>query len=172
MKNPFSDLFSAMKLSIGNPSINNVDDAYKATGIIQKSDYEDLTKSIFSGLFQTDVYVSKAIVQEERQLVYGIVYEPNVVDTHGDYMTANEIAKAAHDYMVNSRKVDTQHNFIDGAGTLAESYIAPIDFVVGGQVISKGSWVLVTKASDEIWEGIKEGKYTGYSMAGTAEVHD
>jgi hypothetical protein len=167
--NPFSDLYKAMKLSIGNPSINNVDDAYKATGIIQKSDYEDLAKSIFSGLFQTDVYVRKAIVQEEKQLVYGIVYEPDVLDSQGDYMTAESIQKAAHAYMT-SLKVDTQHNFVEGAGTVVESYIAQSTFEIGEHVIKEGSWVLVTEATNEIWEGIKEGKYTGYSMAGTADT--
>lgn len=119
-----------------NPSINNVDDAYRATGTIQKSDYEDLTKSIFSGLFQSDVYVRKAIVQEEQQLVYGIVYEPDVLDSQGDYMTAESIQKAAHAFMT-SLKVDTQHNFVEGAGTVVESYIAQSTFEIGEHVIKK-----------------------------------
>ena len=51
-----------------------------------------------------------------------------------------------------------------------ESYVAPADFEVNGETIVKGSWVLVTKAGDEIWEQIKKGSITGYSMAGTAET--
>lgn len=41
---------------------------------------------------------------------------------------------------------------------------------MNGETIKKGSWVLVTKASEEVWEQIKKGEITGYSMAGTAET--
>ena len=47
---------------------------------------------------------------------------------------------------------------------------APSDFEMGDELIKKGSWVLVTKASDEIWEQIQKGDITGYSMAGTADI--
>lgn len=33
---------------------------------------------------------------DEKKLVYGIVYEPDTPDAHGDFMTAAEIEKAAH----------------------------------------------------------------------------
>ncbi|MBL2417079.1 hypothetical protein ELJ38_30440, partial [Klebsiella pneumoniae] len=36
--------------------------------------------------------------------------------------------------------------------------------------ITKGTWILVTKATDEIWKDIKDGKMTGYSLAGVAET--
>ena len=35
----------------------------------------------------------------KRKLVYGIVYEPEVKDTDGDYASADEIEKAAHDFL-------------------------------------------------------------------------
>ncbi|WYU49973.1 XkdF-like putative serine protease domain-containing protein [Bacillus sp. FSL K6-0047] len=113
----------------------------------------------------------KAITKEddEQQLVYGVVYEPDVVDSHGDYMTAEEIEKAAHYFMKEARNIDTQHDFESGVGEVVESYVAPADFTMGDTEIKKGSWVLVTKASDEIWEQIKKGDITGYSMAGLAE---
>ena len=41
------------------------------------------------------VYKSES---DEQKLVYGIVYEPDVPDAHGDYMTAEEIEKAAHGF--------------------------------------------------------------------------
>lgn len=34
--------------------------------------------------------------EEEKQLVTGVVYEPDVEDSHGDTMTAEEIEKAAY----------------------------------------------------------------------------
>lgn len=54
---------------------------------------------------------------------------------------------------------------------MVESYVAPEDFEMNGETIKKGSWVLVTKAS-EVWEQIKKDEITGYSMAGTAETSE
>ncbi|MDR7909395.1 XkdF-like putative serine protease domain-containing protein [Bacillus velezensis] len=119
--------------------------------------------------FQKEV---KVIAKEadEQKLVYGIVYEPDTVDAHGDFMTAAEIEKAAHGFLKDARQIDKQHDFHGGVGEVVESYVAPTDFEMNGETIKKGSWILVTKASDEVWEQIKKGEITGYSMAGTAET--
>ncbi|WP_235701236.1 XkdF-like putative serine protease domain-containing protein [Bacillus subtilis] len=119
--------------------------------------------------FQKEVKVL-AKEADEQKLVYGIVYEPDTVDAHGDFMTAAEIEKAAHGFLKDAREIDKQHDFQGGVGAVVESYVAPADFVINGELIKKGSWVLVTKASEEIWEEIKKGEITGYSMAGTAET--
>ncbi|WP_144500281.1 XkdF-like putative serine protease domain-containing protein [Bacillus pumilus] len=111
-----------------------------------------------------------AKADDAQRLVYGIVYEPHVEDAHGDYMTPAEIEKAAHGFLKDAREIDKQHDFQGGVGEVVESYIAPSDFEMGDEMIKKGSWVLVTKASDEIWEQIQKGEITGYSMAGTADI--
>ncbi|MCY7812847.1 XkdF-like putative serine protease domain-containing protein [Bacillus inaquosorum] len=119
--------------------------------------------------FQKEVKVLAKEAGEEK-LVYGIVYEPDTVDAHGDFMTATEIEKAAHGFLKDARQIDKQHDFHGGVGEVVESYVAPADFEMNGETIKKGSWVLVTKASEEVWEQIKKGEITGYSMAGTAET--
>ncbi len=43
---------------------------------------------------------------------------------------------------------------------------------IGETTITKGTWVLVTKATDEMWESIQKGDFTGYSLAGTAQVDE
>mgnify|MGYP001328631587 CR=1 FL=1 len=135
-----------------------------------------LTKSAGKPVFEKTVkLITKA--DDAEKLVYGVVYEPDVIDAHGDFMTAKEIEKAAHGFMQNLAKaqgevIDTQHDFNPGVGEVVESYVAPADFTVGEHTITKGSWVLVTKASDEIWEKIQKGEITGYSMAGTAEAEE
>lgn len=128
-----------------------------------------LTKSADKSdpVFETTVRtITKA--DDPQKLVYGVVYEPDVKDAHDDFMTADEIEKAAHGFMQNYQQIDKQHDFEAGAGTVVQSYIAPCDLDVG-ETIAKGSWVLVTKATDEIWESIQKGEFTGYSLAGTAE---
>lgn len=119
--------------------------------------------------FQKEVRIL-AKEADEQKLVYGIVYEPDTVDAHGDFMTAAEIEKAARGFLKDARQIDKQHDFQGGVGEVVESYVAPADFEMNGETIKKGSWVLVTKASEEVWEQIKKGEITGYSMAGTAET--
>ncbi|UAT31960.1 terminase [Bacillus badius] len=149
-----------------NANITHV--SYVDKGANQKQFF--FTKSDKQPDFQKEVKLFINKEEEEQQLVYGLVYEPDVEDSHGDFMTAAEIEKAAHGFMKDARNIDKQHDFNAGVGEVVESYIAPADFTIGEQTITKGSWVLVTKASDEIWEEIKKGAITGYSMAGTAET--
>jgi hypothetical protein len=154
-----------MGRELKNANITHI--SYVDKGANQKKFF--LTKSASAPVFQKDVkIITKA--DDEQQLVYGVVYEPEVEDAHGDSMTSDEIEKAAHKFLKDFRNIDTQHDFDAGAGELVESYIAPVDMDIDGEIITKGSWVIVTKATEEIWESIKKGEFTGYSMAGTAET--
>lgn len=155
-----------MPRELTNANITHV--SYVDKGANQKQFF--FTKSDKQPDFEKEVKLFINKEEDEQQLVYGIVYEPDVEDSHGDYMTAPSIEKAAHGFMKDARNIDTQHDFNSGVGEVVESYIAPTDFTLGEQDIAKGSWVLVTKATDEIWEDIKKGQITGYSMAGTAET--
>ncbi|NTU17260.1 XkdF-like putative serine protease domain-containing protein [Bacillus subtilis] len=130
------------------------------------------TKSAEPPSFEKKVRLFTKSEQDEQKLVYGIVYEPDVPDAHGDFMTAEEIEKAAHGFLAEAREIDINHSFEGGTGVVVESYVAPDDFMIGSKWITKGSWVLVTRASDEVWEQIKAGIITGYSMAGTADVYE
>ncbi|MFP7232019.1 XkdF-like putative serine protease domain-containing protein [Bacillus subtilis] len=130
------------------------------------------TKSDGPPSFEKKVRLFTKSEQDEQKLVYGIVYEPDVPDAHGDFMTAEEIEKAAHGFLAEAREIDINHSFEGGTGVVVESYVAPDDFTIGSKRITKGSWVLVTRASDEVWEQIKAGIITGYSMAGTADVYE
>lgn len=117
-----------------------------------------------------DVRFIRKSMDDEQKLLYGIVYEPDVADHSGDAMTAVEIEKSAHEFLEFYRNIDTEHNVVPGAGVVVESYIAPIDMKIGDEVIKSGSWILVTKATDEIWEDWKNGEITGYSMFGFARA--
>lgn len=103
---------------------------------------------------------------DERKLLYGVVYEPDIEDSHGDAMTKDEIEKTAHEFLEFYRNIDTEHNMLAGAGTVVESYVTPIEMKIGKNVIKAGSWILVTRATDEIWDAWKAGDITGYSMFG------
>ncbi|MDY0388678.1 MAG: XkdF-like putative serine protease domain-containing protein [Methanolobus sp.] len=111
-------------------------------------------------------FLSKDDNVGEKRLLYGIVYEPDTEDTYGDFMTKDEIEKTAHEFLEYYRNIDTEHNLLAGAGVVVESYVAPVSLSIGDNVVKAGSWVLVTRASEDIWEAWKDGEITGYSMFG------
>ncbi|MGG5770712.1 XkdF-like putative serine protease domain-containing protein [Bacillus wiedmannii] len=128
-----------------------------------------LTKSDEKPNFEKEVRVIKS-EDEEKRLVYGIVYEPGVLDSHNDFTDESTIEKAAHEFMLKYRQIDKDHDFQAGVGEVVESYIAPAYMEVNGETITKGTWILVTKATEEVWEAIQKGDYKGYSLAGIAET--
>lgn len=107
----------------------------------------------------------------EAHYVTGVVYEPMVEDTQGNYMTAEEITKAAYGYAKNGMGADLQHNFepMEGA-TVVESYVAKCDETIDGQEIKKGTWVMTMEITDDaIWEAVQKGEITGFSMGGVGQ---
>lgn len=117
---------------------------------------------------ETDVRLIKQDTHE--QIVYGVVYEPDVVDAHGDYMSAQDIEKAAHVFLKEFRNIDKQHDFTSKVGEVIESYIAPADFELGGQTVTKGTWMMAVEVTDDVWTGIQKGEFTGFSLAGYGNV--
>lgn len=128
-----------------------------------------LTKSEEQPNFEKPVKVIKSD-DEEKRLVYGIVYEPDAIDAHGDFTDAETIEKAAHEFMLKYRQIDKNHDFVAGVGEVVESYIAPADMKLNGEPVKKGTWILTTKADEETWEAVKKGEFQGYSLAGVAET--
>ncbi|HDR8052153.1 TPA: hypothetical protein QCY45_002963 [Bacillus cereus] len=128
-----------------------------------------LTKSEEQPNFDKPVKVIKSD-DEEKRLVYGIVYEPDAIDAHGDFTDAETIEKAAHEFMLKYRQIDKNHDFVAGVGEVVESYIAPADMELNGEPVKKGTWILTTKADEETWEAVKKGEFQGYSLAGVAET--
>lgn len=104
----------------------------------------------------------------EKHFVTGIVYEPMVEDTDGNYMTEDEITKAAHWFMKNSGDADIQHCFQKADGVeIVESYVAKCDMEIEGQSITKGTWLMTMEVTDaNIWDSIEKGDITGFSMGG------
>ncbi len=104
----------------------------------------------------------------DSHYVTGIVYEPMEEDSHGNFMTEEEITKAAYWFAKNGDKVDLQHSFepLDGA-VVVENWIAKADFEIDGEAVKKGTWLMTVEVADEsTWEDIEKGNITGFSMGG------
>ncbi|WP_103110799.1 XkdF-like putative serine protease domain-containing protein [Brevibacillus reuszeri] len=119
---------------------------------------------------QKDIRIAKT--DTAKQIVYGVVYEPDVEDAHEDQMTEDEIEKAAHMFMEKQHtyNIDKQHDLDADKGFVVESYITPVDMKLGDQEIKKGSWVAGVKVTDaDTWEQIEKGEITGFSMWGVGK---
>jgi DNA adenine methylase len=105
---------------------------------------------------------------DERRLVYCVVLEPETVDLQDDIVSFDTIEKASHTFLQRFRVVGDQH-CVKADADVVESYLAPVDFEMEGQLVRKGSWVMAIKVhDDELWAAVKSGEYTGFSIGGTA----
>lgn len=127
---------------------------------------------------QSVLQVHKA--DQAQQIVYGVVLEPNVLDTQNDFMRPQEVEKTAHGYMkkairgkssVSKLQHRTQAFFKSKPGLIpVESFVAPQDFSYHGssEVVRKGSWVMAIHVEDpETWDKVMRGEYTGFSIGGS-----
>ena len=107
---------------------------------------------------------------DEEHIVCGIVYEPDVEDSQGDFANEDEIRKAAYDFMEKAQKIKVMHKGNQVKVKILESYLAPQDLTIASQPVKKGTWVLTARILDaKIWKAVKDGEtLTGWSMAGYA----
>jgi hypothetical protein len=113
---------------------------------------------------QFDVPIAK--IDSELQKIYGVVLEPDMVDTQGDTMTAGEIEKAAETFM-KSRIVGDKHRNIAKGVELTDSYVCQGPTKIGNKTVKKGTWIIGVKVLDHgLWKRIKGGEYTGFSVGG------
>ena len=108
---------------------------------------------------------------KEKHYVTGIVYEPMVEDAHGNFMTEEEIQKAAYGYAKSGYQCDLQHEFepMEGA-CVVESWIEKSDCTIGDSDIKKGTWLMTVEITDpDIWDKVEKGELTGFSMGGVGK---
>jgi len=112
---------------------------------------------------QHSALISK--VDQARQIVYAEVYIPMVPDSHGDFMQADEIEKAAHDFLKSGKinAVDTEHDLQKNGSAVIESFIAR----EGDPDFIKGAWVVGIHITDDvIWDQVIKQELNGFSMYG------
>lgn len=109
---------------------------------------------------------------DDKKIVYGIVYSPDEEDAQGHCSTADEIHKACYNFMKNARtkQVDKQHDL----NTNQDCYVGENWIVKEGDALFANevdAWATAIKVeNEEIWDQIKKGEITGISMYGTANV--
>lgn len=133
----------------------------------------DADKIMAKGKFSSKLKILSKAAEDaaaEERYVLGIVLEPEVEDSQKDIYSADEIRKAAHDYMLSSQNMGFMHKELaNDSVKILESYIAPVDFEIDGETVSKGTWLMgVRIVDDEMWKLTKSGDLTGFSIGGVA----
>lgn len=112
---------------------------------------------------QFDQFVKITRTRDDQQIVYGMVYEPNVLDTWGEMMLPSDVELMAHRFMQSvklSESIDRQHDNVATTCYPIESFIAR----KGDPDYPEGSWVLGVKIVDPaIWDQVKRGELNGFS---------
>lgn len=102
-------------------------------------------------------------------IAYGVIYEPDAVDTQGDWADAETIRRASHDFMEMGRQneIDIMHDGRTGKGVLIESSIlrAEDPHYPGVKI---GAWVGAIKMKGEALARLDE--IGGFSLEGRAHL--
>jgi DNA adenine methylase len=121
-------------------------------------------------VFTKTTRLVKGTDPNDERYVLGIVLEPEVVDAQGDIYSIDEIRAAAHRFMEEFGGLGLMHRLrVNGDVKVLESFLAPTDFALGDLTVRKGTWLLAVRVlSDELWERVKTGELTGFSIGGSA----
>lgn len=93
---------------------------------------------------------------------------PFETDRNGDVITADEITKTAHDFVLNLSKkavnVDHESDTDIETAEFVESFVAPVEIPVGLETIPEGAWVVGIRFDDETYKSIQDGDFVGISI--------
>lgn len=106
----------------------------------------------------------------EERIAYGEVLVPDEYDSQEDIYTVEDVRLAAHRFLeLYKGRTGLQHREIgiNDRVKVLESYLAPVDFELEGRQIKKGTWLMCVRVLDDtLWEAVKNGDITGFSIGG------
>ena len=121
---------------------------------------------------QHKIKVVKAVNEELKQATF-IVMAPEEVDLHGDITSEEEVRKACHNFNIYSNQANLFHITKTATFEFAESYTAPVDFVLGEVLVKKGTWLATVQVLDDnLWSLVKSGEVNGLSIGALASVQE
>ncbi len=117
---------------------------------------------------------SKIIAKNEAErIIVAIAMEPMVKDTDNEVFNEITIRNAAHKFLEHYRAFNVEHIKSEPGIALIESYITPMDTILNGEKIKKGTWIISMKIhDDETWIGVLNGDFDGVSIEGLGQLAD
>ena len=120
---------------------------------------KEIIAKISGNAFNPNIKHTISVVKTDKLgLVYGVVYEANKKDSHGDWADMETIKKAAHEFMEKGLQanVDTNHNTNKSGSVIVESYLTDNALHV----------VIKCDPAGEVFQKILKGNYQGLSLMG------
>ena len=126
-----------------------------------------------SGYKKSEEVLEIVKTDNAQRLVYLIVVKPNILDTDEQWFPIEDVEVMAHRFLVRyslgEAHIFEEHSKKTSGVFVAQSYIAPVDFILNDRSIVQGTWMVVLYVpNDEIWEKILNGELTGASPRGPA----
>jgi hypothetical protein len=147
----------------------NVIKAYKSTTDENLLNAEANTPDVDNW---SKVEVTKSVDQELMQATF-VALAPDEYDLHNDIYSIDEVRKACHNFNQFCGVANLLHLIETSSFSIVESYISPVDMVLGETIVKSGSWLTVLQFhSEELWQDVKAGNFTGVSIGARAFVHD
>lgn len=106
-----------------------------------------------------------------KKLIYGEVYAPYVLDSQGEFMTADTVTEICHKFMqldFTQGVIDTQHDYAPNGCYPVECFVAR----KSDPDYTEGAWVLGVQCTPDIWEKVEKGEINGFSFAGLIQTVD
>ncbi|MFM5199158.1 XkdF-like putative serine protease domain-containing protein [Aeromonas caviae] len=104
---------------------------------------------------------------EEERISVEIVYVPDELDAHCQWMSAQTVQAACEDFNNNLSNIlpNLYHISNTNKFEILKSWVQEeIDVVANGQTIPAGTWLVKLRYSPELWEMKKAGKIQGVSI--------
>jgi hypothetical protein len=148
--------------------------------ILKASEMIDMFSSLIEKMFGGSAKETPdEVLKSEEMISYEVVYEPNVKDAHGEWMSTETVAKACEDFNNYLEAGVVQPNLFHQANTdtftIEKSWIVPeIDMIVEatGEKVSAGTWIAKIKYNnDDLWTLKKSGAVGGVSIGAIGKVN-
>lgn len=111
---------------------------------------------------------------EEQRLVYGWAYVSTVngvlsLDHSGEYIRPDELVKAATNFMLDVRVAKAMHSGSQ-IGEIVHSLPVTKEIATSlGITTDREGWIICVKVHDDsVWEDVKSGKLSAFSIGGRA----
>lgn len=96
-----------------------------------------------------------------------------VVDHQGDIIMPDELERMAYNFVLHSRQAGEMHMRAEGVGQMVESMVFTREKVealgLPDNALPTGWWVGFLITDEDVWQQVKDGTYSMFSIGGTAD---
>jgi hypothetical protein len=121
------------------------------------------------GMPNSNKLIMKAI-DEVQQIAFDVIAEPNKLDAHGEWYSAETLVKACDNFNTNLKSGNVTPNLYHAQAEseklkILKTFIVPVDCIIGEQEIGEGTWVSEMKYIDKaLWDMKVSGEILGVSI--------